>query len=316
MDIPAAVYQVLGAFRFAISKYDHVSAARIRSSGLTVQQFALMTLVAGRGAQAPSVGEAAQELMLNHNSAVELSQRAEKAGLLVRRNDPQLARRTLLTLTPEGRGRLDAAIRRLVSELGQERLELQSFLIRWSTLLDAGSLGDALLGTSYTPSETPAFDVRIAEQDTRLLIWNLLQLYLHTLSAYHRMDVGSDGQYPYPEFERYWSRPSYEPYLVRVGDRPAGFLLLHHPAPGHTELHELYLLPRFQGQGLGRGVMRRLFVQFPGRWSVEYQDQNLSARLFWHRILHSVSIVADREVDAALPLGQGRRVEFSVAPPT
>ncbi|ULH13867.1 bifunctional helix-turn-helix transcriptional regulator/GNAT family N-acetyltransferase (plasmid) [Deinococcus sp. KNUC1210] len=314
--IPAAVYQLLGAFRCAMLKYDHLSAARIKASGLTVQQYALLVLIAGRGAEAPSIGEAAEELMLSHNSAVELSQRAQKAGLLVRRSDPQFARRTLLSLSAEGAARLDAATRRLVGELGQERMELQSSLIRWRTLLDAGGFGGTLQ-TPAVPPPVPRFRVGRAGREARPLLWNLLQLHLHGQSLYHQMDVGSDGQYPYPGFERYWRGKAYQPYLIEVGTLPAGFLLLHHPRQGTTELHELSLLPRFQGQGVGRGVMGQLFGLFPGRWSVEYSLRNLGVHAFWKRVLHGLDVAAEQDLasDGLLGkdlFGRDHRIEFSV----
>ncbi|GGR10502.1 hypothetical protein GCM10008957_23970 [Deinococcus ruber] len=313
------MYQVLGAFRCAMLKYDHLSAARIKASGLTVQQYALLVLIAGRGAEAPSIGEAAQELMLSHNSAVELSQRAQKAGLLVRRNDPQLARRTLLSLSAEGAARLDAATRQLVGELGQERLELQSSLIRWRTLLDSGGFGSAFQRPPALPT-APQLRVGLAGRDARPLLWNLLQLHLHGQSLYHPMDVGADGQYPYPGFERYWRGKAYQPYLIEVGARPAGFLLLHHPAPGTTDLHELSLLPRFQGQGVGRGVMTQLFGLFPGCWSVEYNHRNPGIHAFWKRMLHGLDVESEREPASGVFLsakqfGKDRRIEFSVPLP-
>ncbi len=186
-------------------------------------------------------------------------------------------------------------------------------LIRWRTLLDSGSFGRIFQEEPATTPLTPAFEVNRVGEESRPVIWNLLQLHLHSMGPYHQMDVGPEGQYPYPEFERYWQGAAHQPYLIRVGDRPAGFVLLHRLAVRDTELHELCLLPHFQAQGLGRGVMVQLFGWFPGRWSVEYHHQNLSAGHFWHRVLQNLAVEPERETEVTRLTGKGCRIEFSVS---
>ncbi|MFC4453954.1 GNAT family N-acetyltransferase [Deinococcus sonorensis] len=312
-DLPAAAYQMLGAFRCSLLGYERGSAERIRAGGLTPQQYALLVMIAGREDEPPSVGEAAQELMLSHNSAVELSQRAEKAGLLCREVDPERGSRTLLTLTPEGAARTDAITRRLISELGLERLQVQMAVDRWRTLLQSGRFNDALSSGGRMDAGPPEFSCTPATAAEQPTVWRLLQLQLHVLARCHGVPVGEDGEYPYPDFGRYWAGAGDQAWLIRVERRPAGLALLHHHADEpRTELAELHLLPDAQGRGVGRAVMRQLFAHHPGRWSVQYHEDDLAARHFWHSVLHGLQLTADEERGATLPLGTGRRLHFQV----
>jgi predicted acetyltransferase/DNA-binding MarR family transcriptional regulator len=313
-EIPASAYEVLGSLRCTLLKYDRISAAHIRAGGLTPQQFALLIMLAGRLPTPPTVGEAALELMLSHNSAVELSQRAEKAGLVTRYGDPDNRNRTLLALTAVGTDRLATVTRSLVNELGQERLAMQTFLDRWRTLLATGRFRDSLRPSAALPANDPVGrDLQPAGASDRPLIWNLLQLHLHTLSVYHQVEVDSDGHYPYPRFGRYFQGGGDQAWLIRVSGRPAGFVLVNHRrSTSRYALPEIHLLQGHQGRGLGRRVVTELFRTRPGTWTVTFHDENLAARYFWTSVLRDLSTGQASDVPASLPIGRGRQLEFMV----
>jgi predicted acetyltransferase/DNA-binding MarR family transcriptional regulator len=313
-DIPTSAYEVLGMFRSTILKYDRISAAHIRAGGLTPQQYALLVMIAGRFPTAPSVGEAALALMLSHNSAVELAQRAEKAGLLIRSGDPDNRNRTVLAPTAIGIDRLSEVTRRLINDLGPERLEIQTSLDRWHTLLASGQLRDSYQpSTALQVNDPIGHDLQPAAVIDRPLTWNLLQLHLHTLSVYHRVEVDSDGHYPYPRFGRYFRGGGDQAWLVRVAGRPAGFVLFNHRrSSSRYELPEIHLLQAHQGRGLGRTVVTELFRTRPGTWTVTFHEENLAARYFWTSVLRDLSTILVSDVPAALPIGRGRQLEFMV----
>lgn len=135
----------LHEFRCALSAYTFHSNERVARAGLTAQQYSLLAAVAAHPSGALSVGDAALALFVSHNTAVELSQRAAAAGLLARSPDPASARRTLLTVTPEGAARLDAATRIHIKEMGRYRDQLIDALTRWNRAL----------AVVATPTETP-----------------------------------------------------------------------------------------------------------------------------------------------------------------
>jgi DNA-binding MarR family transcriptional regulator len=114
----AADYQALAAFRLAVRRYLAFTEAGARSVGLTSQQHqALLAIKAQTLARPMSVGDLAVQLLLKHNSAVELVGRLEKAGVIARAGDPDDGRRILVSLTPAGEAVLAALSARNVKEL-------------------------------------------------------------------------------------------------------------------------------------------------------------------------------------------------------
>jgi DNA-binding MarR family transcriptional regulator len=78
-----------------------------------VQQYQLMQVVAAMPeGQEASISYVAERMVLRHNSAVELVDRAERAGLVKREADPKDMRRSLVRMTTEG----DAILQKLTAE--------------------------------------------------------------------------------------------------------------------------------------------------------------------------------------------------------
>jgi len=92
-------------FRDALRRFLRWSEDRARAAGLTPAQHQLLLAIRGHGT-APTVGEVADHLLLRHHSVVELVDRAERAGLVARTEDPDDHRAVRLTLTADGAARL------------------------------------------------------------------------------------------------------------------------------------------------------------------------------------------------------------------
>lgn len=106
-------YRRLRAFRGELRAFLRWSEQAATEAGLTPALHQLLLVVrAHPDALGPTVGWAAGELGVRHHSAVELAQRAESAGLLVRERDPHDHRQVRLRLTAAGRRRLEALTRR------------------------------------------------------------------------------------------------------------------------------------------------------------------------------------------------------------
>ncbi len=100
-------YQNLLAFRSALRKFLSWSETRAREAGRTPAQHPLRLAFTGHpGGRPPAVGDIADYLLLRHHSAVELTDRAEAAGLVRREPDEGDARVTRVRLTPCGEERL------------------------------------------------------------------------------------------------------------------------------------------------------------------------------------------------------------------
>jgi DNA-binding MarR family transcriptional regulator len=95
--------QLLG-FRSALRQFLRWSEDQAAKAGLTPQQHQLLLAIRGHGSSTPpSVGDVAGYLLLRHHSAVELVDRAERAGLVTRHEDRADRRLVRLGLTAKGR---------------------------------------------------------------------------------------------------------------------------------------------------------------------------------------------------------------------
>ena len=103
----------LAEFRFQLRKFLRFSETASDAAGISVQQYQLLQVIAaipdGQGA---SISYLADRMILRHNSAVELVDRAVRAGLVRRESDEEDLRRSLVLLTPQG----SAMLERLVTE--------------------------------------------------------------------------------------------------------------------------------------------------------------------------------------------------------
>jgi DNA-binding MarR family transcriptional regulator len=118
-------YASLLAFRTELRRFNHWSESQARTVGLTHMQHQLLLSVKGHDDErGPTITEVAEYLYLRHHSAVELVNRAEAGGWVVRNRDPSDARVVRLRLTPKG----EDAITRLSEMHLQELRRLAPFL--------------------------------------------------------------------------------------------------------------------------------------------------------------------------------------------
>jgi DNA-binding MarR family transcriptional regulator len=101
--------RLLAEFRYRLRMFLQFSEAAAQRSGLQPQQHQLLLQIAG----APegvvvTVGYVAERLGLRHNTAVELCNRCEVAGLIARRQDESDRRCVHLEVTRKGSETLDA----------------------------------------------------------------------------------------------------------------------------------------------------------------------------------------------------------------
>jgi DNA-binding MarR family transcriptional regulator len=128
--------QILAEFRHQLRLFLHFSEEAAQRHGLHPQQHQLLLQIAGvsNGDEA-TIGYAAERLGLRHHTVVELSNRCEEAGLVVRKPAELDRRRVLLELSEKGRQMIEA----LSIDHARELNELAPQLIRTLTTLRAVS---------------------------------------------------------------------------------------------------------------------------------------------------------------------------------
>jgi len=104
-----ADYARLLRLRTRLRQFEHWSAEQAAAMGLTASQHQLLLAIRGHGdADGPTIGDVADYLLVRHNTAVELVNRTQELGLIDRHRDGTDHRVVRLTLTDEGRNRLNA----------------------------------------------------------------------------------------------------------------------------------------------------------------------------------------------------------------
>lgn len=116
-------FRRLLAFRDGLRRFLRWSEEEAKRVGLTGAQHQLLLAIRGHDGS-PSVGDVAAHLLLRHHSAVELVDRAEAAGLVERRVDPEDHRVVRLALTAEGAQKVAALASAHLEELSRLRPHL------------------------------------------------------------------------------------------------------------------------------------------------------------------------------------------------
>jgi predicted acetyltransferase len=129
-----------------------------------------------------------------------------------------------------------------------------------------------------------------ASRDERPLLENLMQLYAYDFSEVLEMYVGDDGRFAGVDLSAYWLDEWRHPFLLRVGERVAGFALVAERSKitgmsGVFDMTEFFVLRRFRRHGVGRAAAFAAFDRFAGPWEVRQREENPAATAFWRRTI-------------------------------
>ena len=120
-------YERLLAFRTGLRRFLSWSRQQAEAAGITPAQHQLLLAVRGHpDPRGPTVGEIAAYLMVRHHSAVELIDRAVAAGLVARRADSDDGRTVRISLTADGRERLERLAAAHLEELDRMTSQLHT----------------------------------------------------------------------------------------------------------------------------------------------------------------------------------------------
>ncbi|HTS65759.1 MAG TPA: MarR family transcriptional regulator [Candidatus Acidoferrales bacterium] len=103
MTLQLEDYRALARFRFLIRRFLQFSESAAQEAGLEPQQHQLMLMIrACDEAGGPTIGMAAERLLIRHHSAVGLVDRLEEHGLVERAREGADRREVRLRLTARG----------------------------------------------------------------------------------------------------------------------------------------------------------------------------------------------------------------------
>jgi DNA-binding MarR family transcriptional regulator len=130
----------LAEFRYRLRKFLSFSEVASEVVGISAQQYQLLQVVAAvpEGRES-SISYVAERMLVRHNSAVELVDRAVKSGLVCRVADESDHRRSLLEITDRGAEVLARLVAEHLAEIDAEGPEMMRALQR----LIAGRAGSS-----------------------------------------------------------------------------------------------------------------------------------------------------------------------------
>ena len=137
MDLGPAQYENLAAFRRALRQFLAFSEAVTRDAGVTAQQYQALLAIKARPGEATCVKDLADELLLQHNAAVQLVNRLADAGLAERTPSAKDRRIVLLSLTDKGQRVLATLAKNHLAELLSDEPLLVETLTRLRRLAAA-----------------------------------------------------------------------------------------------------------------------------------------------------------------------------------
>jgi DNA-binding MarR family transcriptional regulator len=102
-ELTAADYQALAEFRYQIRRFLHFSEKAARRESINPQHHQLLLALKGIPDDVdPTISQIAERLHIRHHSAVELTNRLTKSGLIRKRQDSRDRRRVLLEISARG----------------------------------------------------------------------------------------------------------------------------------------------------------------------------------------------------------------------
>ena len=104
VQVNARKLAAMAEFRHQLRRFLHFSETSAEAQGISAQQYQLLQVVeAASGEMRVTISTIAERMLLRHNSAVELVDRASRSGLVERLVDEADLRRSIVVLTEHGR---------------------------------------------------------------------------------------------------------------------------------------------------------------------------------------------------------------------
>jgi DNA-binding MarR family transcriptional regulator len=120
-SVSPSEYQALSEFRHQLAGFLRRRRQAAEALGLEAQQYELLLAIKGLAAEKqPTVKQIAEQLQIQHHSAVELASRLARRGLLRRDRSPGDRRSVLLSITKPGEKLIEEIVQYSFQQLEDE----------------------------------------------------------------------------------------------------------------------------------------------------------------------------------------------------
>jgi predicted acetyltransferase len=141
-------------------------------------------------------------------------------------------------------------------------------------------------------SDSETISLHAATPSDAGLLANLLELYIHDLSAaFPHVELGVDGRFGYPKLPLYFSEPDRRyAFVIQRAERVAGFILVTRGSPAVEDpevldIAELFVLRQHRRCGVGCQAAFLLWKGMPGKWVVRASEGTPGAAAFWREVI-------------------------------
>ena len=133
------------------------------------------------------------------------------------------------------------------------------------------------------------------EKDDLNILENLMELYLHDLSAFsEELKINEKGKFGYEGLQFYLSEEDLGAFFIYADEELCGFALLNSgkyvPIGVDYSIHEFFIAKYFRKKGVGKRATKLIFENYPGRYKIEQLSRNIRAIEFWRNVYKEYDI--------------------------
>lgn len=123
----------------------------------------------------------------------------------------------------------------------------------------------------------------------KLVLRNLLSLYLHDFSELVPCQISDHGTFEYKYLDHYWTEDHRQAYFIKADGHLAGFIMVRGSDTDGTihSIAEFFVLRGYRRQGVGKTAAHQVFNLYPGTWRVHELAENTAAQAFWRRTINA-----------------------------
>lgn len=126
--------------------------------------------------------------------------------------------------------------------------------------------------------------------DQKSILRNLLELYNYDFTEFDPDDVDEHGLYGYKYLDHYWTEENRYPFLIKVNNNLAGFVLVRRIGTNSSDnniysIAEFFVMKKYRKAGVGKRVANMVFNTFQGEWKVSQIENNIPAQRFWRNVI-------------------------------
>lgn len=129
-----------------------------------------------------------------------------------------------------------------------------------------------------------------ASINQKSIMRNLLELYNYDFTEYDPDDVDEHGLYGYKYLDHYWTEENRYPFLIRVNNNLAGFILVRGMGTNSQNnniysIAEFFVMRKYRKAGVGKRAAIMVFNMLKGEWKVSQIESNIPAQHFWRNVI-------------------------------